>query len=112
MRHLVFSLACLLATCALRAEQELEPVTLTSKEIEQGWILLFDRETTFGWKIDGDVAVVDSVLVLGGRRETTATTSTELGSATLYLVADVDKAPDAQMTLNSDAFLLIKAAPP
>ena len=31
--------------------------TLTPQEIAAGWILLFDGETTFGWKTEGDVVV-------------------------------------------------------
>jgi hypothetical protein len=34
----------------LRAADEPKPNTLTAKEIEEGWILLFDGETTFGWR--------------------------------------------------------------
>jgi hypothetical protein len=50
--------------------------TLTPKEIADGWILLFDGETTFGWRVDGDARVENGVLVLGGAKETTATTTT------------------------------------
>lgn len=32
-----------------------KPNTLTPKEIADGWILLFDGETTFGWKINGGI---------------------------------------------------------
>src|SRR6185312_7393840 len=31
-----------------------KPNTLTPKEIAEGWILLFDGETTFGWKATND----------------------------------------------------------
>jgi hypothetical protein len=41
----VFSLAG-----AIRAADEPKPNTLTPKEIADGWILLFDGETTFGWE--------------------------------------------------------------
>jgi hypothetical protein len=42
-----------------------KPNTLTPKEIADGWVLLFDGETTFGWKIDGAAEVKDGVLILG-----------------------------------------------
>ncbi len=45
---------------------------LTQKEISDGWILLFDGETTFGWKIDGNAEVKDGALILGGKKATTA----------------------------------------
>jgi hypothetical protein len=31
-----------------------EPNSLTREEIEEGWILLFDGQTEFGWKAEGD----------------------------------------------------------
>ena len=48
----------LLAACAVLAfafpasadDKQPKPNTLTAKEIADGWILLFDGETTFGWK--------------------------------------------------------------
>lgn len=48
---------------------------LTEKEIADGWIMLFDGETTFGWKIDGEAEVEDGKLILGGDDETTAVTT-------------------------------------
>ena len=58
--------------------------TLTPKEVADGRILLFDAETTFGWKIDGEAKVADGVLVLGGEKETTATTTSEFSNFMLY----------------------------
>ena len=49
-----------------RAADEPKPNILTPKEIADGWILLFDGETTFGWKIDGEAKVADGALVVGG----------------------------------------------
>src|SRR5262245_10590576 len=49
-----------------------KPNTLTPKAITDGWLLLFDGETTFGWKIDGEAKVEKGVLVLGGTKETFA----------------------------------------
>lgn len=55
-----------------------KPNTLTPKEIADGWLSLFDGETTFGWKVDGATNVVDGVLVAGGDRDTVAQLSTRL----------------------------------
>jgi 3-keto-disaccharide hydrolase len=62
----------LIATCVMLAiaapvfaEDVAKPIPLTAKEIEEGYIRLFDGETTFGWKIDGAARVEDDVLVLG-----------------------------------------------
>src|SRR5947209_3719038 len=65
---------------------KVKPNTLTPKEIADGWILLFDGETTFGWKLDpsgkGQMKVSDGVLSLnaaeGGIRCTTSFADFEL----------------------------------
>jgi hypothetical protein len=51
---------------------------LTPQEIADGWILLFDGESTFGWKIEGEAKVEDGTLILGGTKATTAETTTSL----------------------------------
>jgi hypothetical protein len=56
-----------------------KPNTLTPKEIAEGWILLFDGETTFGWMIDGGASVKDGVLIVGGTRTATASITTRFG---------------------------------
>jgi hypothetical protein len=62
----------------LPAGDKTKPNTLSPKEIADGWILLFDGETTFGWKIDGEAKVENGVLILGGTKATTAETTTSL----------------------------------
>ncbi|VTR95407.1 Secreted glycosyl hydrolase OS=uncultured planctomycete GN=HGMM_F11G08C09 PE=4 SV=1: DUF1080 [Gemmata massiliana] len=62
-----------------------KPNTLTPKEIADGWILLFDGETTFGWKIDGTAEVKDGALVLGGAKSTTAVSTTTFTSYELQM---------------------------
>ncbi len=63
-------------------EKGLSPNILTSKQIADGALLLFDGETTFGWRIDGErtlgwriegeAAVKDGWLILGGTKATKA----------------------------------------
>jgi hypothetical protein len=60
------------ADSAWPAKDRPRPDTLTPHEIAEGWLLLFDGETTFGWKVKGQARVEDGVLVLGGDRPTTA----------------------------------------
>jgi hypothetical protein len=64
MRHL--SLVFWLLALPAFADDKAKPNTLTPKEIADGWVLLFDGETTFGWKAEGDVSVKDGRLVLAG----------------------------------------------
>jgi hypothetical protein len=68
--------ALLLAAAAAgtaRAADEPKANTLTAREIADGWILLFDGQTTFGWRpsssesdVKPDVAVRDGTLILSG----------------------------------------------
>jgi len=59
MRLLVFFLFTLVALS--------QPNTLTQKEIDEGWILLFDGETVFGWQPVGTAkwSVENGVIVTG-----------------------------------------------
>jgi hypothetical protein len=53
---------------------------LSSKEIADGWILLFDGETTFGWTVEGSEAKVkDGVLVVTAENPTRLLTTSEFG---------------------------------
>lgn len=78
MRPLLAALlVTLLTVLTLHAADEARPNTLTPQEIADGWLLLFDGETTFGWKIDGESSVKDGFLVLGGGKPTTLAFGTE-----------------------------------
>jgi hypothetical protein len=78
MRRLSLVLA-LLAVPAF-ADEKARPNTLTPKEIADGWVLLFDGETTFGWTVDGGAQLKDGVLTLGGDKAAALTTTAHLGS--------------------------------
>ena len=65
---------------ALTSAQEQAPArapnSLTPEEIAQGWILLFDGATSFGWSVEGEVGVAQGALVLGGEEPTHAHSTT------------------------------------
>jgi hypothetical protein len=52
--------------------------TLTPQQVRDGWLLLFDGETTFGWKKDGETEVKEGALVLGGSTASKASVTTTL----------------------------------
>src|SRR5205823_5051871 len=76
MRCLCAATVLLLLPLSLCAADAPKPNTLTPKEIEEGWLLLFDGETTFGWNMQGEAKVTDGALHLGDSGQTIATTTT------------------------------------
>jgi len=85
MRHPLLAATCVLFLAATAAaDDKPKPNTLTAKEIADGWILLFDGESTFGWKIDGAAEVKDGVLILGKGKKTVAYPTTNFGVAFEY----------------------------
>jgi hypothetical protein len=50
MKRLLAFLCLILLSGALAAQERARPNTLTPKEIADGWVLLFDGESTFGWR--------------------------------------------------------------
>jgi hypothetical protein len=84
MRFLLLFAALFLA-CPSRADDAAKPNTLTPKEIAEGWILLFDGDTTFGWQIDGDARVKDGVLEVGGDKRASVRCTTQFRDFDLSL---------------------------
>ena len=83
MRSLLGTVVFLsMAVCVHSADTE-KSNTLTPKEIEEGWILLFDGKTTFGWKTEGEAKVEGEALHLGGAAQ--ATPTTQFGDCELRL---------------------------
>src|SRR5689334_299043 len=76
MRLFVTLLAGFALAGPLRAQNEpAKPNTLTPQEIAAGWLLLFDGESTFGWKAKGDLSVSEGVLSVAGEKATLANTT-------------------------------------
>jgi hypothetical protein len=88
MRHLAAFV--LLVAFAVPCQAQPKPNTLTPKEIADGWILLFDGETTLGWEVDaGALKVAHGDLQIGGTKAVQARTSIRFCSYELrydYLV--------------------------
>lgn len=85
------------------AKTDVNPVAgmLTTAQMEEGWIALFDGQTDFGWRVEGDAKVVDGKLVLGGEKTTTAETTTCFGGYELKL--DASGAENAELVLSGKA---------
>jgi hypothetical protein len=62
MPRLFAAFALLAFALPATADDKPKPNTLTPKEIADGWILLFDGESTFGWGKAGDPKVIDGAL--------------------------------------------------
>jgi hypothetical protein len=75
MRPLLCAVLLLTAAPAARAGDKAKPNTLTPKEIADGWLLLFDGKTPFGWKVQGEAKIQGDTLILGGTKETVVATT-------------------------------------
>lgn len=77
------ALVVMLLIALIRPASAAEP--LTPEQAAEGWIALFDGESTFGWKTTGDVDVADGILHVGGDEPGTVELTTRLGPGELYL---------------------------
>lgn len=101
MPRLSIALIVLALAVPCSAAEDPKPNTLTPKEISGGWILLFDGETMFGWKVKGEARVDKGLLVLGGKKATTATLTTEFSQGDLQFQALSHEAKGARLTFNA-----------
>jgi hypothetical protein len=99
MRTLLCTALAFMAACQSAATQApSKPNTLTPQEVAEGWILLFDGETTFGWQADGEFKATDGELVLGGEKECTLTTMAVFGDCDVsFQYRQVGKKRDAEL---------------
>jgi hypothetical protein len=70
----------------VRADDKPKPNALTAKEIAEGWINLFDGETTFGWKVEGEATVKDGTLILPKGKKAVAYPTARFGSLDMVSV--------------------------
>jgi hypothetical protein len=75
MRSLLRAAVLVLCTLEAQADQQAKVNALTPKEIAEGWILLFDGQTSFGWTVSNQVKMEDGMMVLGGDEASSATTT-------------------------------------
>lgn len=78
----MFASGCCLACAAARAD---EPNTLTTDELNDGWILLFDGQTDFGWKANGNAnwKVADGVISVSSGEMGLLNTTSQFGNFVL-----------------------------
>ncbi|MCI0639785.1 MAG: DUF1080 domain-containing protein [Gemmataceae bacterium] len=74
-----------------------QSAALSPKEIQDGWLRLFDGETTFGWSTKGDVQVgKDALTLAGGKVGAEMRSTTEFGffeAELTYRVDNSNKSP-------------------
>jgi hypothetical protein len=75
--------------------------TLTRQEIADGWIQLFDGETTFGWRVEGEAKVENGELLIGGASDSAVTTNGALSDARVPIEFFLDKGKRFQIITNS-----------
>ncbi len=83
---------------------EKKPKGLAEKEIADGWISLFDGETTFGWKVDGEAKVKDGELIVGGEKKATLVTNAAFPEG--ELLCKSEGSPEAKVVRESERFAI------
>jgi hypothetical protein len=86
MRALLVAFLLLAVSLITDAEDAPKPNTLSATDSADGWISLFDGETTFGWNIEGDAKIEKGALVIGGAQNTTASTTAVFGDFDLEVL--------------------------
>jgi hypothetical protein len=78
-RSLLLMVSLLFLAAPGFADDKPKPNSLTPKEIADGWLMLFDGETTFGWTIDGEAKVKDHAIILAKGKKAVAYPTTGFG---------------------------------
>jgi hypothetical protein len=89
IRTIVLS-GLLLAATIGRAEDQPKPNTLNPREVAEGWLLLFDGETAFGWKTEGEVKIDHGTIVLGRGKAGRVINTTSFAESRISVEVDWD----------------------
>ncbi|HTU22966.1 MAG TPA: DUF1080 domain-containing protein [Gemmataceae bacterium] len=107
MHRLLSALLMLSLALSCRAADEAKPEMLTPKEIADGWILLFDGETTFGWKATNDSrwTIADGMLAPLAKTTGALVTTTAFNDYELSMEyqAKEDGPPAKRILISTDA---------
>jgi hypothetical protein len=105
MSRLLAALLVLAVASPCFADDKDKPSKLEKSEIDSGELMLFDNETTFGWAIEGEGAVKDGWMVLGGTKATTATCNTTFPASfvkwELDFAKDLPKAKQPKVSMTA-----------
>jgi hypothetical protein len=104
MRFILEIIFCLLVSSITFADEKPKPNTLTPKEVADGWILLFDGETTFGWSSDHICECKDGVLHLGGSIAGKLTSTSQFGEFKLEFEYLIKGKGTAQLCFDQSSF--------
>jgi Domain of Unknown Function (DUF1080) len=91
MRRLFSAMLLLALAVGARAADEGKPNTLTPKEAADGWLLLFDGATPFGWDAEARPKAGGGALVVGGDNPVRAATTTAFLNFELHFDYRVEK---------------------
>lgn len=70
--------------CSFSQEVSLPP-GITKEKAAEGWIALFDGETTYGWKAVGEVKLENGIVTIGGDKEAHLTTTSQFSAFELVI---------------------------
>src|SRR5436305_1851489 len=105
MRRTLLAAAVLVFPLAAQAAGPPQHASLSKKEIADGWILLFDGRTTFGWTSPDDSkwSVVGGMLAPQGDRPALLVSTTAFADYTLTLECRARGEQSLKVFTNADA---------
>ena len=103
MFRLLAALALLAVASPAFAEDK--PREIPPKEAANGTLMMFDGVTTFGWKVEGDVAIKGGWMIVGGEEATTITSTSTICAGFVMLQVEypdnLAKGKEPRVTLNA-----------
>lgn len=105
MRTGITAITVLTLIVATYAES-IPPNALTTQEVSEGWILLFDGQTSFGWKTDVEPGIDGGAMTPGAGKMAFAHTTTEFSDFELAIEYRAARADDIKLVLNENEYEL------